>query len=98
MEKTALAGWAAPTRGFSRRVRLGQREPRMIEKGSAGGSQFRAARTPDQQLNTDLVLKIADLATEGRLRRMQPFLGGKRQAAGLGNGDEVAKVPQFHSA
>jgi hypothetical protein len=45
------------------------------------------------QLNTDLIFEISDLTTEGRLRRVQLFLGRDRQASGLGNRDEVAKVP-----
>jgi len=45
------------------------------------------------QRNADLVFEIADLAAEGRLRRVQPFLSRERQAALLGNRDEIAKVP-----
>ena len=33
------------------------------------------------------------LAAEGRLRRVQPFFSRERQAALLGNRDEIAKVP-----
>src|SRR5882757_3652956 len=40
-----------------------------------------------------LLFEISDLATEGRLRRVQPFLSRERQAALLGNRDEIAKVP-----
>jgi hypothetical protein len=43
-----------------------------------------------------LIFEIADLTTEGRLRRVQLFLGRDRQASGLGNRDEVAKVPELH--
>ena len=45
------------------------------------------------KLNADLVFEIADLAAERRLRRVQPFLGRERQAALLGDRDEIAKVP-----
>ena len=45
------------------------------------------------QLDANLVFEIADLAAEGRLRRVQPFLGRKRQASLLGDRDEIAKVP-----
>jgi hypothetical protein len=49
------------------------------------------------QLNADLIFEIADLTTEGRLRRVQLFLGRDRQASGLGNSDEVAKgAAAFH--
>jgi hypothetical protein len=45
------------------------------------------------QLDANLVFEIADLAAEGRLRRVQPFLSRERQAALLGDRDEIAKVP-----
>jgi hypothetical protein len=45
------------------------------------------------QLNADLAFEISDLATEGRLRRVQPFLGCERQASLLGDRNEIAKVP-----
>jgi hypothetical protein len=45
-----------------------------------------------QELNADLIFEIADLTTEGRLRRVQPFLGGDRQASCLRDRDKIAKV------
>jgi hypothetical protein len=68
----------------------------MAEKGSTGGGQFRSLGAPVQELNPDLAFEIADLATEGRLGCVKPFLGGEREATGLGNGDEIAKVSKFH--
>jgi hypothetical protein len=65
----------------------------VIEKGPTGGGQFDAVHATDQQLNADLVFEVADLAAEGRLRRVQPFLSRERQAAFLGDRDEIAKVP-----
>ena len=41
----------------------------------------------------DIVFEIADLATEGRLRRVEPFIRRQRQAALFGDRDEIAKVP-----
>jgi hypothetical protein len=52
-------------------------------------------RTPGQQLNADLPLKIADLSTEGRLGRVKPLLRGKREASRLGDRDEVTKVSEL---
>jgi hypothetical protein len=52
----------------------------------------------NSRLDADLIFEIPDLATEGRLRRVQAFLGRERQAALLGDRDEIAKVPQLHSA
>ena len=84
-------------RRFASRLDLGQRQPCMVEKGPAGGGQFDAVRAAAQQLDADLVFEIADLAAQRRLRRVQPFLGRERQAALLGDRDEIAKVPQLHS-
>jgi hypothetical protein len=47
----------------------------------------------NSRLDADLIFEIPDLATEGRLRRVQAFLGRERQAALLGDCDEIAKVP-----
>src|SRR5260370_29807740 len=70
----------------------------MIEEGAPGGGQFDAVHASIHQRNADLVFEIADLATQRRLRGVQPFLSRKRQAALLGDRDEVAKVPQLHGA
>src|ERR1700741_4010586 len=69
----------------------------MVEKGAAGGGEFDAAHAAVQELNADLIFEIADLATEGRLRRVEPFLRRQRQAALLGDRDEIANVPYLHS-
>src|ERR1700730_10215377 len=52
-----------------------------------------AVHAAAHQLDANLVFEIADLAAEGRLRRVQPFLSRERQAAFLGDRDEIAKVP-----
>ena len=49
-------------------------------------------------MNTDFAFQIADLPAEGRLRRVQPPLGRERQASLLGDGNEIAKMPQLHSS
>jgi hypothetical protein len=43
-------------------------------------------------LDANLIFEIADLAAEGRLRRVQPSLSREREAALLGDRDEIAKV------
>ena len=93
MAKVGLAGCAARRAASRGRLGLSQRQPCMVEKGPPGGGQFDAVHAAAHQLNADLVFEIADLATEGRLRRVQPFLGRERQAALLGDRDEIAKVP-----
>jgi hypothetical protein len=65
----------------------------MIEKGSAGRGQFDTAHTAAYERNADLVFEISDLATKGRLCRVQPFLSRERQTAFLGHCNEIAKVP-----
>src|ERR1700738_4291114 len=70
----------------------------MVEKGATGGGQFDAVHAAAHQLDANLVFEIADLAAEGRLRRVQPFLGRKRYAALFGDRDEIAEVPWHHSA
>ena len=92
-----LGGLSGPPRCFPGGLDLGQRQPCMVEKGAAGGGQFDAVHAAAHQLDADLVFEIADLAAEGRLRRVQPFLSRKRQAALLGDRDEIAKVPQLHA-
>src|SRR4029077_20810072 len=77
---------------------LSQRQPRMVQKGPFGGGQFDAVHAAAHQLDADLILEVADLATEGRLRRVEPFLRRQRQAALLGDRDEIAKVPELHGS
>jgi hypothetical protein len=55
-----------------------------------------AVHAAAHQLNANLVFEIADLAAEGRLRRVRPFLSRERQAALLGDRDEITKMSQFH--
>ena len=68
-------GWfCGAARRFTGRLDLRQRQPGMVEEDAASGSQFDAARAADHKLSADLVFEIADLAAEGRLRRVQsPF-------------------------
>src|SRR6476620_2698770 len=70
----------------------------MVEQGATSGGQLDAVHDAAHQLNADLLLVISDLATEGRLRRVQPLLGGERQASLLCDRNEIAQVPQLHSA
>ena len=68
----------------------------MVEEGATGGGQFDPVHIAADKLNADFIFKIADLATKGRLRRMQPSLGRERQAALFRDRDEIAKVPKLH--
>ncbi len=75
------------------RLRLSKRQSCMVEKGATGGGQFDAVHAATHQLNADLIFEIPDLATERRLRRVQPFLSCDGEASFLGDRDEIAKVP-----
>ena len=96
MAKAGLAGWAARRAASRRRFGLGEREPRMVEEGAAGGSQLDAVHAARQERNADFIFEIADLPAQRRLRGVQPLLGGDREAALLGDRDEIAKVAQLH--
>jgi hypothetical protein len=75
-------------RDFNGCLHLGERQPRMIEKGPPGGGQFDAVHAATHKLNANLIFEIADLPAEGRLRSVKPFLGRERKAALLGDRDE----------
>jgi hypothetical protein len=79
-----------------------RREPReceagVIENGSTCGGQLDASHAPGHQRGADLVLEIPDLPAQRRLRRVQLLHGGDREAARLGDGDEIAQMPQLQS-
>jgi hypothetical protein len=63
-----------PPRHLNGCLDLGERQPGMVEKGTAGGGQFDAVHAAAHQLDANLVFEIADLAAEGGLRRVQPCL------------------------
>jgi hypothetical protein len=81
----------APGR-FAGRLDLGQRKPGVIEKGSASRRQLDAPNAANEKLSPDFSLQIVQLPTERRLRGVQPPLRGKRDAALLGDGNEVAQM------
>jgi len=60
----------------------------VIEKGPTCCGQRDALGAAGQELRTDLILKIPDLSAQGRLGRVQPFLGCNGEAALLGDRDE----------
>jgi hypothetical protein len=76
---TAASAWVSANRAWSRKAR-----PAAVNSIPC---------TLAHQLNADLIFEISDLATEGRLRRVQPFLRCERQAFLLRDRDEIAKVP-----
>jgi hypothetical protein len=65
----------------------------VIEKGPTRRCQVDAASSSRQKWGAHLVLKISNLPTQRRLRRVQHSLRCHRQVSGVGNRDEVAKMP-----
>src|SRR6266403_4659534 len=86
-----------PARRFHCGIDLRQRQPGMVEKGLARGGQLDATNAARQQLGPDLVLQVANLPAQRRLRGVEPQLGGRRQTAFLDHGYEITQVPQLHS-
>jgi hypothetical protein len=75
---------------------LPERQPRMIEESLPCCREDDPARGADEELDADLELEVAELAAQGRLRGVQALLGGDRQAAFLGDGNEVPEMAKFH--
>jgi len=61
-------------------------------KGSARGSQFDPVSAARQQLGTDLVFQIPDLAAEGWLGRVQTLLRRHGEASRVCDRNEIAKM------
>jgi hypothetical protein len=75
---------------------LHQHQSRVIEKDLAGSRQHDAAGLALQQLCADLQFKVANLAAQGRLRRVQAPLGCIDKAALFRHRDEIAQMSKFH--
>jgi hypothetical protein len=69
----------------------------MVEKGLSGRRQLNTVGAAMYQLNADFLFEIPDLPTERWLGRVQLLFSGDRQTAGIGHGNEVAEMPEFHS-
>jgi hypothetical protein len=54
-----------------------------------------AARKPLKQANAEFLLQEFDLLAERRLCDAELF-GGVREAAVIGDGNEIAQMPEFH--
>jgi len=87
--KARFSGGRRAACGFARCIDLKQRQPRMIEKGTAGCGQRDAAGDALQQWDTDFEFEVADVPAQRWLRGMEPPLRGIGQAAFLGNGETL---------
>jgi hypothetical protein len=76
-------------------LRLGQREPRLAEKGASGVGELDAPLVAREEGGAELALEIADLPAERRLGDVQSR-GRVTEVQLLGDGDEVAEVAQLH--
>lgn len=77
-------------RCFAGRLDLRQRQPRVIEECSTSRRQLDASNGANEKLSADLSFQIPQLPTERRLRRVQPVCGRERDAALLGDRNEIA--------
>jgi hypothetical protein len=91
---TFLAPRRTPRR-FKRVVELRQHRAGIRDEGATGIGQFDAARLSMKKLHIELAFDCLDALTERRLLHSQP-LGGSRDVAFLGNGDEIPEMPQLH--
>src|SRR3984957_20423508 len=88
---------SGPPRRLDGCPHLHQRQPRMIEKGSARVSQLDAARAADKQWYAYLIFKVSDLTAQRGLGRMQPPFCRHSEATFLSDRDEIAKVAQVQA-
>ncbi|MCY1547466.1 hypothetical protein D9M68_835300 [compost metagenome] len=92
----------APGDGLARRaqrlqaqVDLLQRRRHVAAQDLAGLRHAHALAAAVEQWRAQFLLELPDLVRQRRLRHVQA-LGRARETAGLGQGVEVAQVPQFH--
>ena len=89
-----LAGVDRP-RGGDGHVELGQHGARVAQEGLARRGQLDAAARALEQRAAELGLERANLLAERRLGDVQPR-GGTPEVQLLGDGDEIAKLAEFH--
>ena len=92
-----LADLAArrPLRGQHGRLGALQDVLRAGQEGAARVVQRHAPAVAVEQRRADFLLQLADLLRQRRLRHAQLF-GGAGEVFGLGGGDEITQVAQFH--
>lgn len=82
-------------RCLHRVVRALQDVLRARQEGAAGVVQADAAPAPVEQRRADFLFQLPDLLRQRRLRHAK-LLGRAGEVLGLGRGDEIAQVAQFH--
>jgi hypothetical protein len=66
------------------------------KKNPASFGKLDPSRVPREQLESELILQLADLLAQCGLRDMKP-IRGPSQARLLGDSNKIAKVTQLHS-
>ena len=69
--------------------------PRDRQEGPPGGAEREPPVAPVEQVDAEVVLELAQLARQGRLGDVHRA-GGRRDRAGVGDGQEVAEGAQLH--
>lgn len=70
--------------------------PRVREVGPAGLGQVDAMVVADEEVEPKLALELADLPAQRRLGDVEP-LGSAAEVQLVGNGNEVAEMPELHT-
>ena len=78
------------------RVHLSQCQPRVFKEGDASRSQFDPSDAAGHQFDAHLTFQVPHLTTQRGLGRMEPLLGGDRQAPLFRDRDEIPEMPQLH--
>ena len=86
---------ARSARDACRDIGLSEDRASLVEHRCAGRSQRHGARRSIEQTHPELILELADLLTDRRLRHMHA-LGRVTEVQLLRDGDEIPKVPKFH--
>src|ERR1700674_3346444 len=86
----------SPTCSLHRAVRLEQRLACPCEKGPARRRQPRALRAPREQRHAEITFQLLDLATQRRLRHVQP-VGSRAKAALFSYRNEAFQLAQVDS-
>ena len=74
---------------------LGHEVPRDRQEGPPGGAEREPPVAPVEEVDAEVVLELAQLARQGRLGDVHRA-GGRRDRAGVGDGQEVAEGAQLH--
>ena len=81
---------------LSGRLDLRKHQTCVIEEGSPSRRELDSSRASGEELRANFLFEVADLAAKRGLRGVEFFMRCNREAAGVGDSDEVADVPKLH--